>query len=409
MSSHFPPQFFVLNRQKLYEQLQPGSLLVMTAWATMQRSLDQAFAFTQEPNFWYLTGIERSDWLLIVDVDERREWLVAPHVATVHQIFDGSLSSEDARATSGIEEAISKREGAKLLTGLLARKKTAYTLKPADLKFYEFHPNPAQQKLVRKLRGLNIEDIRPTLTRLRAIKQPLEIKAMQRAIDATTDAIRLAVTGLPELHAENEVEAVLTSEFRRRGLQHGFDPIVAAGKHTTTLHYEKGNAQFAADDWLLLDIGARADNYCADISRTVPLGKVTDRQIELYESLQKDQQKIIELMVSGLGIREYAEQAEQILYDSQVRLGLLSKGAARRDLYKNMPHAISHGLGYDVHDPLGRPEKLQPGMVLTAEIGLYLWDEGFGIRLEDDILITDDGRRNMSAALPTDLYELGVR
>ncbi len=409
MSNHFPPQFFTANRQKLYQGLQPKSVLVMTGWAAMQRSLDQAFAFEQEPNFWYLTGVERPDWLLIVDIDERREWLVAPYVAKVHQIFDGSLNPEEARDISGIKQIISKREGDKLLKELLSRKKTAFTLTPADLKFYGFHPNPAQQKLVRKLRGVRVEDIRLALTRQRARKQPLEIEALQRAINVTSDSIKTVLSTLPVLYAENEVEAALTYEFRRRGAWHGFDPIVAAGGHTTTMHYESGNTTFKPDDWLLLDVGARVDHYRADIARTVPLGKATDRQMELYDSLQKDQQKVIRLMAPGLDIKEYAERAEQILYDSQVRLGLLAKSAQRRDLYKNMPHAISHGLGYDVHDPLGRPESLQPGMVLTAEIGLYLWDEGFGIRLEDDILITEDGRRNLSAALPTDLRELGVR
>lgn len=381
----------------------------MTAWTAMQRSLDQAFAFEQEPNFWYLTGVERPDWQLIVDVDERREWLVAPYVAKVHQIFDGSLSPEEACGISGIEQVISKREGDKLLKELLSAKKIAYTVKPADLKFYEFQPNPAHQKLVRKLSSAQVEDIRLTLTRQRARKQPLEIEALQRAIDITSKAIKTVAGKLPEFHAENEVEALLTYEFRRRGAWHGFDPIVAAGKHTTTMHYESGNTAFEPDDWLLMDIGACVDHYRADIARTVPLGNTTDRQMELYESLRKDQQRIIKLMTPGILVEEYATQAEQILYDSQVRLGLLDKNATRRDLYKNMPHAISHGLGYDVHDPLGRPETLQPGMVLTAEIGLYLWDEGFGVRLEDDIVITEDGRRNMSAALSTDLRELGVR
>jgi Xaa-Pro aminopeptidase len=408
MNTHFPPQFFAQNRQKLYEQLSPGSFLVMTAWTAMQRSLDQSFTFEQEPNFWYLTGIDRPDWLLIVDIDERREWLVAPYVAAVHQLFDGALSPKEARATSGVERIISKREDDKLLKALSGSKEIAYTLKPEDLKFYDFQPNPAQQKLVRRLRGLQIEDVRTRLSRQRAIKQPLEVEALQGAVDATVVAIKSVVAKLSDLHAENEADALLTYEFRRQGVHHGFEQIVAAGQHTTTMHYASGNAKFGASDWLLLDIGARSNHYCADISRTLPLGNITDRQFEIYESLRGDQQRIIELMTPHKPIEAYFEEAEQILHDSQVRLGLLDAKSGRRDLYQNMPHAISHGLGYDVHDPLGSPEALLPGMVLTAEIGIYLWGDGFGVRLEDDILITDDGRRNLSAVLPTDLHELGV-
>jgi Xaa-Pro aminopeptidase len=408
MNTHFPPQFFAGNRQKLYDQLKPGSVLVLAAWSAMQRSLDQAYTFEQEPNFWYLTGIDRSDWLLIVDVDERREWLVAPYIAAVHQIFDGALAPQEARLISGVEEVLAKRAGDKLLRTLLERKKIAYTLKPADLKFYDFQPNLAQQKLVRRLKGLRVEDIRHVLNRHRAIKQPLEVEALQSAVDVTVDSIKLVAAKLSELHAENEVDALLAYEFRRRGAHHGFEPIIAAGEHTTTLHYESGNTPFGPDDWLLLDIGARSDYYCADISRTLPTGNVADHQLQVYESLQHDQQKIINLMTAHKNTDEYFEAAEQILHDSQVRLGLLDAKSDRRDLYRNMPHAISHGLGYDVHDSLGRPDELLPGMVLTAEIGIYRWESGFGVRLEDDILITEDGPRNLSAALPTDLRELGV-
>jgi Xaa-Pro aminopeptidase len=413
MKRHFLPQFFIGNRHKLYEQLQPGSLLVLTAWTSMQRGLDQAYRFEQEPNFWYLTGVDWPDWLLLVDVDERREWLVAPHIAQVHQIFDGSLSADSATSISGVQQVVGKREGSKLLKDLVAKKKQVYTLLPQDLSFYDFHPNPAQQLLVRKLRGLKgakVEDVRLTLSRLRAVKQPVELQAMQHAIDITVSGIKRVLAELPSLRNENEADAVLTAEIRRQGATHAFDPIIAAGANTTTMHHEIDATPLGKDDWLLLDVGARADHYCADISRTIPLGKVTDRQMELYESLRRDQQTILGLMQPGQEALAFMQEAEQVLHDSFVRLGLMDKGAGRENgVYRVMPHMLSHGLGYDVHDPLGRPDKLLPGMVMTAEIGLYIPEQGFGLRLEDDIVVTKDGPVNMSRALSTSLHELGVQ
>lgn len=409
MDTFFPPSFFTGNRQKLYQSLKPRSVLVVTAGAEMQHTLDQPYPFTQEPNFWYLTGITRADWLLIVDVDTQTEYAVAPFVAEVHQIFDGSLSATAASQLSGIKNVVSKREGAQILKDLLAQKERAYTVFPADVRYYGFHPNPAQKTLVRKLKSAkNVEDIRRLLTRQRACKQPLEIDALQQAIDITLDGIRAIIRQLPELQSENEAEAILAYEFRRAGARHGFEPIVAAGKNATTLHYEDNNAPLTAGSWLLLDVGASIHHYTADITRSLPLGRPTDRQLALYEVLRQAQQDIIALIKPDVPIAAYAHDAEQILHKAFASVDLVKKDFAREAIYKIMPHAISHGLGYDPHDPLGmkKDDGFAPGMVLTAEIGIYLPDEQFGIRLEDDILVEGSGSRNMSGALSTELEPL---
>ena len=409
MDTFFPHTFFATNRQNLYKQLKPHSFLVLTASAEMQHTLDQSYPFTQEPNFWYLTGVDRAGWLLIVDIDTGDEYLVAPHVAEVHQIFDGSLTSTDAIKISGIKKVIGKRDGAALLKDLLAQKERVYTVAPQDVRYYGFHPNPAQKALARKLRSAkNVEDIRLTLTRQRAIKQPLEVKALQQAIDITLDGIRAIIRQLPQISSENEAEAILAYEFRRRRARHGFEPIVAAGANATTLHYADNNASLKPGDWLLLDVGASAHHYTADITRSFPLGKPTDRQRALYEALRQAQQDIIALITPDRPIVDYAQQSEAVLHKAFADVGLVDKEFSREAIYKIMPHAISHGLGYDPHDPLGlgREGVLLPGMVLTAEIGIYLSDESFGIRLEDDILVEGSGPRNMSGALSTELDRL---
>ena len=405
----FPPAFFAGNRQALYASLKPGSVLVLTAGVEMQHTLDQSYPFTQEPNFWYLTGIDRAGWLLIVDVDTQQEYVVAPFVAEVHQIFDGSLSATDAANISGVTQVVGKREGAQLLKELLQKKERAYTVFPQDVRYYGFHPNPAQKTLVRKLKGAkSVEDIRKMLTRQRAIKQPLEVDALQQAIDITLDGLRAIISKLPEIKSENEAEAILAYEFRRRGARHGFEPIVAAGANATTLHYADNNAALGSNDWLLLDVGASIHHYTADITRSFPLGAATDRQLSLYEALRQAQQAIIASISPDISIASYGERAEHILHEAFASVGLVPKSFSRDAIYKIMPHAISHGLGYDPHDALGMKaeDHFKPGMVLTAEIGIYLPDEQFGIRLEDDILVEDSGARNMSGALSTELTEL---
>lgn len=409
MDTFFSSAFFAGNRQKLYETLGDKGFLALTAAAEMQHTLDQSYPFTQEPNFWYLTGIDRAGWSLLVDLSSKTEYLVAPHIAEVHQIFDGSLSPGDAMLLSGIKHVVGKREGARLLKDFLARKQKAFTLAPQDVRYYGFHGNPAQKALAAKLRGAaDVVDIRHSLTQQRASKQPREVEALQQAIDITLDGLRAVIRELPNCTAENEAEATLVYEFRRRGARHGFEPIVAAGKNATTLHYADNNAPLSKDEWLLLDVGASMHHYTADITRSLPLGTPTKRQLDLYEALRQAQQDIIALIQPGMPIVEYAEKAEHVLHAAFASVGLVSKTFSRDAIYKIMPHAISHGLGYDPHDPLGlgREGVLAPGMVLTAEIGMYLPDEQFGIRLEDDILVEDNGPRNMSGALSTHLNEL---
>lgn len=399
--------FFAKNRAELCKRLTPNGFIAITAFTAMQGTNDQAAPFVQESNFWYLTGIDEADWRLIIDIDSGEEWLVAPTKSFAQQMFDGGLTAEQATATSGIKTVVDKREGAAILRRLIASKKGAHTVLPQSLRRYNIVSNPAQSRLVAQLKGVAINDVRLTLARQRAIKQPAELDVLQQAIDATIDGFEAVLPQLSGLKAEYEVDAALTAQFRRRGLIHGFAPIIAAGKNTCVLHHPLPKDPFVPNDWLLMDVGAKVSGYSADITRTIPIGQPSKRHLQVYEAVLRMHEYTFGLLRDGIPAKEYMQKAYQKVGEELLALGLIDRiKMDQTSVFKYMPHAVSHGLGVDVHDPLGRPETLQENMVITVEVGVYIPDEAIGVRLEDDVLITKDGAVNMSKRLPTRLEKL---
>lgn len=397
---------FASNRQRLMGEL-PGSLFAFSAYTMMQRGNDAASTFEQEANFWWVTGIEVADWWVIIDGTRQKSWLVAPRVSESHQIFDGSLSPEAAIAMSGVDEVISEDEALSMLRDLAKRHSIIHTLgEQPYAEYLDFHLNPAPKKLYESLKRIfnSVQDCRKELAALRAVKQPEEIVAMKKAIRLTTDAFEEVRKRLPSLSYEYEVEAEFSYHFRKNGAKgHAYDPIVAVGKNACTLHYVDNNDRMKKRQLLLLDIGARADGYAADITRTYALGEPTKRQAAVHSAVQFAQEEIIALISPNLSVEQYQKEVDAIMAKALMKLDLISGPDDHDNYRKYFPHAISHGLGVDVHDSLGAPKYLQPGMVLTVEPGIYIPEEGIGVRIEDDILVTDKGFTNLSARLSTDL------
>lgn len=398
--------FFAANRRRLCEVIGEG-IVVVTAYTQLQRSNDTAFRFEQEANFWWLTGIEAPDWNVIIDASRGQAWLVMPEVDDVHALFDGSLSAEVAQQQSGVEQLITMREAEALLRELAARQPIAWTIgADARAEHYDFVVNPALAALEQRLKGLfgEVRSLRRELARLRAIKQPAEIAAMERAIGVTVDAFEAVRSQLSTFQHEYEVEAEFSYLFRRHGAPgHAYDPIVAGGGRACTLHYTVNNQPLQAGELLLLDIGARVSGYAADITRTYAFGEPTSRQRAVHAAVQQAHQEIIRLLEPGLSVRAYHDRVDDIMKRALVELGLMRDETDDASYRQYFPHAISHGLGVDVHDSLGGPDVLMEGMVLTVEPGIYIPEEAIGVRIEDDILITANSARNLSAALSTDL------
>jgi Xaa-Pro aminopeptidase len=395
--------FFTGNRQKLAKEM-GGGLVVISAYQRLQRGNDTAFFFEQESNFWYLTGIEEPDWKVVLDGSSAEEWLIAPDIEEIHRIFDGSLSDEEASRISGIKKVMTHDEGLQYLRRLAKKHSVAYTLdQPSWSDHFNFVLNPALKQTRQLLERIfnSVADCRKDLAKLRAIKQPEEIVAIQKAVNVTLAAFESLHADLSSLKYEYEVEAEFDYQFKRAGSQHAYDPIVAAGSNAATLHYVKNNDRLKKTDMLLLDIGAKVDGYCADISRTYSLSSsLSKRKQAIHHAVESAHFEIINLIKPGVSMHEYQDGSDRIMNQALLSVGLLKDEADEK--YRNyFPHAISHGLGIDVHDSLGAPRVFEPGMVLTVEPGIYIPEEGIGVRIEDDILVTPTGNKNLSGKLST--------
>lgn len=395
--------FFEGNRQALLNRLGRGALVVVTGYGEMQRGNDAAHLFEQEANFWYLTGIEAPDWWLIMDGNSGVSWLVKPDVEATQQIFDGSLDSKAAGKVSGVKHTLTRDEALVKLRALTKTHSVVYTVDQSKLvrEHTHFQLNSAQSELRKLLERTfqKIQDCYRDLAILRTIKQPEEIAAIEKAIKVTNTALNTVHEKFQSYRSEYEIEADLTHLMRRSGAAgHAYSPIIASGKNACTLHYHANNDKLAKKQLVLIDVGARVDGYAADISRTYALGQPTKRQKEIHQIVQEAQVACIKLLKPGLRFDEYQASVEAIMSQAVVKAGF-----AASDLHTYFPHSIGHGLGVDVHDSLAGFEAFEPGMVLTVEPGLYLPEEGIGVRIEDDILITETGHRNLSSQLSTDL------
>jgi len=370
----------------------------------MQSSNDSVFRFKQEANFWWLTGINKPDWLLVIDGLSKNTWLVNPNISDVHQVFYGSLQSDTAKKISGIDKVISQDELTVVLNNLSKKHKVVYMVgDPINSKYFDFVLNPAQQKLRQKLELIfdDVQDCNLNLAKLRAIKQPSEIIEIKKAINLTVEAFDIVKQKLPKLEFEYQVEAEFSYHFRRNGADgHAFDPIVASGQNACTLHYHDNNSVLKNNNLIIMDIGAQIGGYSADISRTYAVGRPTKRQIAVHQAVQTAHQQIIDIIRPGLKIADYQKHVDVIMQSALRELNLMK---TTDDYHRYFPHSVSHGLGVDTHDSLGQPTEFLPGMVITVEPGIYIAQEGIGVRIEDDILITTTGCQNLSAVLSTSL------
>ncbi len=366
----------------------------------MQFSGDMPAPFRQEATFYWLTGMQDPDWKLLIISDEER-YVVAPDIDPVHALFNGGISLEEAAATSGAK-VISVDEFDTLYQDAATNAEKIYTLgEDPHASHYDFAINPAltaQWELVCKTDKQ--ADCRSMVQRLRAIKSPVEVVSMKKAIDSTANAFADVKRKLSNLTNEAQIEAEFTYAFAQKGQKHAYDPIVAAGEHACTLHYMLNNAKLPENGLVLMDIGAYDTGYAADITRTYAVGTPSAREVAVHAAVEKAHVQIIALIQPGLTLSAYQEQSDEIMRQALRDLGLLTSDD---DFRKYFPHAVSHGLGIDVHESLGGHGEFKPGMVLTVEPGIYIPEEGIGVRIEDDILVTETGNQNLSGHLPTGL------
>jgi Xaa-Pro aminopeptidase len=269
--------------------------------------------------------------------------------------------------------------------------------------------NPARAATVEQLKthneALELLDIGPHLARLRMIKQPGEIAAIQAAIDVTVTAIKQATTSskLKGYTHEYELEAELTRSYRRLGSGgHAFEPIVAGGERACTLHNVANAGQLSADELVIIDTGAEVEHYAADITRTINLSPPSRRQQAVHAAVLEVQQFALGLIKPGVMMQDYEQQIEHFMGEKLRELNLI-KTITHEEVRRFYPHSTSHFLGLNVHDIGDYERPLEPGVVMTVEPGIYIPSEAIGVRIEDDILITPNGPKVLSRKLPSGL------
>ena len=405
----FTSEFFAGNRRRLRELFTGTAPVVLTAAGLLQRSADMAYPFCQDASFWYFTGIEEPDITLVFDKD--KEYLIVPTRDAVRTAFDGAVDDAELRRLSGIDTLFDDHEGWKRLGARISKAKHVATLSPASsyIQHFGMYSNPARRRLIHRMKAYNealeLLDISQHVTKLRMVKQRPELDAMQAAIDITSKGLKQLFNGLKRgsYEYEYEMEADLTRSFRRAHAGHAFLPVIASGFRACTLHNERNDGKLSADELVLLDVGAEVSHYAADISRTVSIGGSPSRQQEaVYKAVLEVHAYARSLLKPGVTIKDYEKQIEAYMGEQLRELGYIKsiEPAAVRAFY---PHATSHYLGLTAHDAGLYDEPLEPNMVLTVEPGIYIHDSGLGIRIEDDVLITESGNEVMSSAVPTTL------
>lgn len=407
--SLFTSDFFKGNRRALKERLKKDIPIVVTANGLLQRGADSSFAFAQDANFWYLTGIDEPDVTLVIDGDD--EFLIVTAREATRETFDGAVDTGGLSARSGVEKVVDEAAGWKHLDALLERAGSVATpaAAPNYMQHYGMYANPSRARVLERMHkhvpSVELVDIRQELALQRMIKQAPELQALQVAIDMTSETLNelLTAKNLREYAYEYELEADVFRGFRRRGARgHSFEPIVAGGKNACTLHNVANNAPLHRGELVVCDVGAEYEHYAADITRTVSLGAPTDRQRAIYDAVLEAQTYALGLLKPGALLREYEERVANFVGKKLIELKLIKK-ADEESIRTYFPHATSHFLGLNVHDVGDYTRPLEPGMVLTCEPGIYVGAEGIGIRIEDDVLITKQGNQVLSAACRKEL------
>lgn len=370
-----------------------GSMAVAVSAERMPRNGDQFYPYRQHSDFFYLTGINQEDSMLILYPDHGdpalREILFIRKPTLKSDLWSGPvLSTKEAAKLSGISEVRWMDEADAILELLIPGASLVY----ADQK-EKFEP---EQKIL---------TLSPMLSRLRMVKETEEIEEIKKAARITHSAFLKVLKMLKPGMTEYQVEAEIIGEFIRRGARgHAYDPIVASGKNALVLHYIHNCSTCREGELLLMDFGAELNNYAADCSRTIPVnGQFSGRQQELYEAVHRVFKQARDMMHPGVVMDDFHNNVGKLWEEEHLRLGLytlseVKKQADTEPLWKKyFMHGTTHSLGLDVHDPFDRSVPFEPGMVLTCEPAIYIPEEGTGIRLENDILITDSG--------PVDLLE----
>ncbi len=414
---------FKKNRSGFTAMMQPNSMAIFLSNDKIPLSNDQFYPFRQNPNLFYLTGIDQNKTALLIYPDcpdsNLRETLFIPDEDKNTALWEGyTFTKEKAKELSGIENVVWKSSFDKYIQNAMSFVDYVYLDTNESFgNFYDEHNSSNLRfahKLMHKYPLHNYHRANPLISNLRMIKSEEEIKAIKTAIDITSKAFYRILKFVRPGIAEYEVEAALMYEYlSNRATGHSFNPIIASGSNACILHYTTNNSICKSGELLLIDTGAEYANYSSDISRTIPVnGRFLKRQKEVYNSVLKVFKEAKSMLLPGITLNSYHKEICKLMESELIKLKLISKEEVKKQnpdnpLYKKyFPHGISHFIGLDVHDSGNKFEPLKPGMILSCEPGIYIPEENMGIRIENDIQIAEKQPIDLTENIPCEAEEI---
>lgn len=394
-------KFFIDNREKLSEFVTDRELIVLFSGLAPKSTADSHYNFLADKNFYYFTGLNKENFAICMYRENgliNSVLFIEKPNYDVEKWYGRKLTAESATEISGIKEIKYIDELNEFINSRIYNGKSNSVYLDLQKLAWDEEDSLSHKfslELKKRYSFLDIKTIHPTLSKFRTIKADYEIEMMQKAIDITCDGLKDVMKILKPDVYEYQIESTFAHSIRMNGAdRNSFPTIAASGEDGVILHYVENNKKIEDNVLLLLDLGAQYKEYAADITRTYPSnGKFSKRQKEIYDIVLKSQEATIAVMKPGAKFSLLNETCKKVLSDELIKIGLIEK---EEELSKYYYHGVSHYLGLDVHDLGDRDTILEEGMVLTVEPGLYISEEKIGIRIEDDILITKDGNRNLS-------------
>jgi len=409
---------FEKNRQNFIKLISDSSVVILDSGQAPHKTTDQYYYYTPNRNFFFLTGLnEESMRLMIVKgVKETFTFLFIEETTEYMRKWVGEkMSKEEASEISGIPSSkiYFHSEFEQLFRSLMTYARGLGIKPPKNLylDLYRHKPNLEPISLVqcsnilKVYPELKVLNANKELSYLRMFKSEADIASLSEAINITNKGLNRIMDALKIRDNEQQIEADFLHEITlNKSEGNSFNTIAASGVNATVLHYENNNGDLNKGDLLLCDLGALYNNYGSDITRTYPInGKFSKRQKEIYEIVLKTNKETIEFIKPGITWKELNSFSKNMLISECKKINLIKKDEEINNYYY---HSIGHFLGLDVHDVGQYDQPLSEGMVITVEPGLYIKEEGIGIRIEDDILITKDGSINLSKEIIKEVKDI---
>ncbi|MGL4773111.1 MAG: aminopeptidase P family protein [Clostridium sp.] len=403
---------FKKNRENLMKSIKENSIVILFAGEAPKKSADEKYPFTPNRNFYYFTGINEEQHILFLsNINGYEEIMFIKEIDEEKEKWEGkTIRKEEVLDVSGIKEVKYLGELEAFLNKIFKFNDEVNLY--LDLEKDSFNSQKSVSELFsNKIKELysqvNIKNIYPNIIPLRLVKSEEEIEEIKKAIDITIEGVNSMMKNVKPGMKEYELEAYFEFECKRRGVKdYAFRTIAAAGKNATILHYVDNNSELKSEDLILFDLGAQYNYYNGDISRTFPInGAFTERQKEVYESVLRVNKEIINMVKPGVKFIDLNNKANDLIAEECIKLGLIKEKSEFRKYYW---HSIGHSLGLDTHDidyP-ARDTVLSEGMVYTVEPGIYIEEEGIGIRIEDDVLITNEGNEVLTKNMIKEVKEI---